>query len=90
MLEPIQNESVRDWVRRARQHFGLEFGVSTIENHPWPLVRIEKFTALTGVGEWLNEHVGEGHYVWIAQCFWFTREADAVMFKLSWADKANG
>lgn len=34
---------------------------------------------------WCQEQVGENHYTWTGEVFWFETEQAAVMFALRWA-----
>lgn len=84
---PQEGEPIRQWVRRCRKEGRIT--VSDLNKFNWPYVKVEQFTKLGGVSEWLESHVKPDHYVWSCEHFWFTNESDAVMFKLTWVDKAN-
>lgn len=37
------------------------------------------------IHEWCDQHIGEQHYTWTGEVFWFETEQAAVMFALRWA-----
>lgn len=86
-LPPLPGEGIRDWVRRYRKEAKLT--ISEVGKYGWAYINVPNFQNLIGVGEWLEQHVSSQHYVWSCEHFWFTREEDAVMFKLTWVDKAH-
>lgn len=41
---------------------------------PWPEMH-----------NWITEHIGNEHYAWSGNSFWFEHHDDAVLFSLRWA-----
>lgn len=37
------------------------------------------------VHEWCQKYIGEPHYTWTGEVFWFETERDAVTFSLRWS-----
>lgn len=87
--KPQPGESIRAWLRRVRKNKNEAITPALIERYEWPTIVIEKFTRLTGVGDWLEKNVGMENYIWSCEHFWFTNESDAIVFKLTWMDKAD-
>jgi hypothetical protein len=91
MLETDNRDSVRtirSWAKEIkdnRKAMGMTpFDISEI----WPTVIVPDFTRLSGVSKWLNDHIGYENYLWSCEYFWFTKEADAVLFKLTWYEQS--
>lgn len=36
------------------------------------------------IHEWCNQHIGEQHYTWTGEVFWFETEQAAMLFTLRW------
>jgi hypothetical protein len=34
--------------------------------------------------QWCKENIGEQHYAWVGNVFWFETEQDAIAFTLKW------
>lgn len=79
----LQDEPIRAWCRRLRAE-GVIVEVKTIVQNDWPHVVFEDFFKHR-VLDWLRTNVGDENYIWVARDFFFTKEEDAVMFKLMWS-----
>lgn len=80
---PQQNETIRGWIRRLRDS-GERVELDTLKEYNWAHIECEDFFKIKPL-DWLRTNVGEENFIWVAKDFFFTKEEDAVMFKLMWS-----